>query len=374
MKNNFNIEKIPVWLGAQTSPSLMVEPFSLEIDDLGLIRMSEHNVANKMIDAYSSSEYHFITSPPGASDWGNTLAQYSIDGLKKLYGDLNGVNIVEIGGGTLYSAEYMIEKMGAKSVTIVDPSVKENSNLENLRVVRKYFDNNIKIDRPIQLITSFNTLEHVPDPVSFLSAAWNKLEDDGMIYLKLPGYENSLLSGDLGLCVHEHLTYFTSKSLEILMGYVGFEKVSEDNYPGALQILARKVQPNKSLYCEESKQLLVNFENKYQYHIEQLRKFASDHKGESIAFIGASVGLSNILYLSRINKIVKIGIFDSDILKSGKYLPGIDVAICHIDDDSLDLYKNIFIAPINFFSEIELSLKLNSNLKNKKIYPIFPAL
>ena len=58
-----------------------------------------------------------------------------------------------------------------------------------------------------------HVLEHVPDPVRFLSIVARKLSAAGQIDIEVPGIENpSVIENNLGV-QPTHLTYFTRKTL-----------------------------------------------------------------------------------------------------------------------------------------------------------------
>jgi SAM-dependent methyltransferase len=367
----YSVGVLPVWRGAQTGPALQVAPFAFERNKFGVIRLKQSNVLEEVVEAYGHDDYHFITSPPGSSDWGNRLAQKSLDGVNALCGSIAGLDVLELGGGTLYSAQYMVGAMGAASVTVVDPAIAVQPDDRRIRVCRVYFQEDTPVERRYKLIVSFNALEHIPDPLAFLRAAHRNLADDGMIYLKMPECEDSFRMGDLGLCVHEHLSYFTRDSLETLLRCAGFALAGDASYRGALQITARKGKPIADSVCASTSGLLARFGERAEAHVERLRAFAHRHRGESVAFVGASVGLSNALYLSEIAKDMDVEIYDGDSLKTGRYLPGFDKPIRLTGDKSLEKHTQVFITPVNFFDEIEATLRRRPGLGRANLQPVF---
>ena len=156
-----DIGELPIWRGAQLAPGIDCAPFGFELDETGLVRLTSPDVIQQMMDAYAADDYHFITTPPGASQYGNRLAGFSLDGLSKLCGDISGLDVLELGGGTLYSAQYLIDQLGAASVTLVDPALHTPSDRDDIRVRREYFGDDTVVQRSFPLIVSFNTLEHV---------------------------------------------------------------------------------------------------------------------------------------------------------------------------------------------------------------------
>ena len=369
--NKLDIGNLPIWLGSQKTSRIEVVPFGFEVGERGLIRMANQQIIARMVEGYADNEYHFITSPPGASDWGNVLAGKSLSGLQKTYGDLQGKRILEIGGGTLYSAEFLVQQCRAAHVTVVDPALKQVSRDPRVTIVSDYYSAEMRFAAQFDLIISFNTLEHVRDPLGFLSAIRSNLAENARLYLKLPDSGNSLAIGDLGLCVHEHLSYFTAESLDVCLQAVGLERVAHANYPGALQILAQKSEPDASAHSSTSATLLSSFATRYKGHLQALDHQIESTGFKSVGFVGASVGLCNVLYLNRLHERLKVGIFDNDSLKHGEYLPGIDTPIQEPTEETLAVYDALFIAPVNFFEEIKDGLRAGNRLVGKPILPVF---
>jgi SAM-dependent methyltransferase len=368
-----DVGEIPFWRGAQPEPTLQCEPFAFQRDGAGLIRQKVSDAATQAINSYASDEYHFQTSPPGSSEWGNRLAEFSLQGVRKLCGDISGLDALEVGGGTLYNANFMIEQMHARSVTLVDPAVQASSASENIHIHRDYLTEDTDLGRTFDVVISLNALEHVIDPASFLRAIRKHLSDDGMVFLKMPECGNSFRQGDLGLCVHEHISYFTPDSLDALLLRSGLKRVAEDNYLGALQIVARKADFAQDVSCASTVDLLAHFHTQSQANINFLQAFAKQHRGERAAFVGASAGLANALHLSNVAADLDLEIFDGDALKVGRYLPGIDGPILLTGDERLERHKWIFVAPINFFDDIVDGVRARSKLSDASIFPIFSA-
>ena len=65
----------------------------------------------------------------------------------------------------------------------------------------------------VEIFLCSHVLEHVPDPVRFLSIVAGKLSATGQIYIEVPGIENPrVIENNLGV-QPAHLIYFTRKTL-----------------------------------------------------------------------------------------------------------------------------------------------------------------
>lgn len=363
---------LPVWRGVRPTPDFREAPFVLERGEIGVIRQRPSEIGAQLVEEYASEDFEFQTSPPGSSAWGNTLAQKSLDGVRALCGDISGLDVLEIGGGTLYCARRMIRDMGAASITLVDPAAAAAPGDEPIDIRRQYFDEQTDIGRRFRLIVSLNTIEHVDDPLGFLRAARRHLAEDGVIFLKMPECGESFARGDLGLCAHEHLSYFTADSLRAALAQAGLRQIAEANYQGALQIAAVPAEPEPATRDQKGAELLAAFGDGVAARVRGLEAFADENAGGRVAFVGAAVGLCNMLHATRIAGKMEVEVFDGDDLKTGKYMPGIETPIRLTGDPRLESHSHVFITPLNFFDEISAELAARPGCADADIQPLFP--
>lgn len=96
----------------------------------------------------------------------------------------------------------------------------------------------------VDVIASFEVIEHLFDPKAFLRSVHRLLHPDGLLILSCPsisGFETELLETQSDTIDHEHLNYFTPDSLQMLLADCGFSTV-ERFTPGKLDadIVRRK--------------------------------------------------------------------------------------------------------------------------------------
>src|SRR5439155_8066518 len=79
------------------------------------------------------------------------------------------------------------------------------------------------------VVTMRQSLEHVHDPVTVLKAAWEILDDQGLLVVNVPNYASWEIEyfGDasLSLQLPRHLTHFTPSTLRTMMEQCGFEVI-----------------------------------------------------------------------------------------------------------------------------------------------------
>lgn len=81
---------------------------------------------------------------------------------------------------------------------------------------------------PFDGFTSFNFLEHQPDPVRYLTAIANNLTEDGVGLVTVPSFEYILEENSFYELIPDHLAYFTEASLTQLMEKCGFSVLKKE--------------------------------------------------------------------------------------------------------------------------------------------------
>ncbi len=98
------------------------------------------------------------------------------------------------------------------------------------------------------MIYAVEVIEHVPNPETFVEAISKILNEDGILYVTAPDGGHPLVPKDFAswdmVCPPEHLTLFTRKGLETLLGRYGLEKVGYQLCikPGIKGIFRKKKQ------------------------------------------------------------------------------------------------------------------------------------
>ena len=95
-------------------------------------------------------------------------------------------------------------------------------------------DPGVKVD----MIASFEVIEHLFDPGGFLRWGFHLLNPGGFVFLTCPniaGFETMLLGAASGAVDHEHLNLFTPESLVALATRCGFGEI-EVTTPGELDV------------------------------------------------------------------------------------------------------------------------------------------
>lgn len=117
-------------------------------------------------------------------------------------------------GWTVYGTEYTQE---ACAICISKNISMQKGELEENNYPLNSFD----------VITSFEVIEHINNPILELSKFYNLLRKGGLVYITTPNF-NSLLRYRLKaeynvICYPEHLSYYTPRTIRLLMKKTGFK-------------------------------------------------------------------------------------------------------------------------------------------------------
>ena len=209
-----------------------------------------------------------------------------------------------------------------------------------------------------KVVTAIGMFYDLDDPVSFVSDIQKVLDDDGIFVAQLMTLAPMLQKNDLGNICHEHIEFYSYKSLVYMYEKCGLEifEVSENSVNGgSYRIFARKYQ-NGSIDYEEkgSKQDLLDFKDRIDHIKDQCLEFFRDAKqnGKTIHVYGAS---------TKGNVILQYFDLDTDLIdyaaerspeKFGRYTIGSWIPIIS-EQESREMKPDYyFVLPWAFFDEM----------------------
>lgn len=349
-------DSMPFWEGVQkTSGVRRSLPFVLTATiDSPIRQITSEQIITDVVNAYQSNEYKFITPPPGASTWANSLGERSVRAVESVVGNDRPNNILEIGGGSTWVARRLRERYNPESYSLVDPSVRDSA--EGFEIIRDYFPNPQLTGRHFDLVLGFSVLEHVPDPLHFLCNIRKQLADGGKVILIYPDCEGQLRRGDLNALLHEHLSYFTETSSRWIASAAGFNVISlhSKNDLFTLALEARTEESGASPELDESKLLLHSatmFQNLLTSTTNKIRQCLED--GHHVAFHGATQGLNSFLSMTKLGLHPSIHLYDGDVSKEGFYLPACSTPIMSPMDKSYAGNSLLAISAMSFYEQIK---------------------
>jgi len=380
--------QLPLWEGIlEQAEEKVVLPFVLEAGENGLL-VQRHNdlVSQRIQNAYANSAYNFITKPAGYTQWANRMLEPKREFIESYSGGLDNKQILEIGAGSTYLGEYLLDRYEIERYTIMDPSVRETSQRIDIR--RDYFSAQTQFDTNIDLVISLSCLEHVPNPITFLRDIHQLLAPNkGVAVVTFPDVTQQLRRGDLNMMLHEHVSYFTMPVVEHLFSRLGFEinQIQVENDLLHISVAAlesvqtseMQIQSNINVRDEIvslSHELAMSYVSQIQETTTELRKTIQQARDnhQKVGFHGACNGLNILLHLIGLGSATNLFIFDSDTAKTGKYISCFGRPIQHTSDPEYKTMDIVYISAMSFYDEIKNDLDSRAELSNTRRLPLFP--
>jgi len=193
-----------------------------------------------------------------------------------------------------------------------------------------------------KVVTTVAMFYDLDDPNSFVNDIKQVLADDGVWLCQLMTARPMLDTNDLGNVIHEHIEYYSYKSLVNLMERHGLEifQVRENDINGgSYQLYIRHMTTGS---CEFDEDISVD-------RISQWAKNIAQNRSDTMEFIRQEVADGKKIYImgasTKGNTIMQYYGLDSDTItgaaeihpdKIGKYLVGSSIPIVHEDDAKAD--------------------------------------
>ena len=175
--------------------------------------------------AYDNSQHFSATF----RDYATRLADRLVDTY-----DIRQKSVVDIGCGRGDLLALLAER-GKNRGFGFDPSADPataGASRADVTLSQDYFDREHAAEIGPSLVCCRHVLEHVFDPMQFLDKLRQSIAGAGMplLYLEVPSGEHLLRSAGLWDYIYEHYSYFSRRSLEIVLRAAGFEtlRIFED--------------------------------------------------------------------------------------------------------------------------------------------------
>lgn len=259
---------------------------------------------------------------------------------------LEGKKIIEVGCGQGEFLEilnrYPVQAYGLENnQELVDKALKKG-----LRVSRGYTDS---IDytfegAPFDAFTSFNFLEHQPDPQKYLKTIARNLTENAYGLITVPSFEYILEENSFYEIIPDHIAYYTEDTLESLLRISGFDVLKKERVNrDTISMIIRK-KKNTDISHIASKKLRISTEvknlvDKSMNDNKKLAVWGASHQGFTLcAVTGISYGVEYII--------------DSAKFKQNKYAPASHIKIVSKEYAKLNPVDIIIIIAPGYTDEI----------------------
>jgi len=227
------------------------------------------------------------------------------------------------------------------------------------------------VQKKAKIITAIGMFYDMEDPNQFIADSAKALSEDGVFIAQLMCLKNMLDSNDVGNICHEHLEYYSFKSLEYLFNNNGLEifDVEINNVNGgSYRIFARKIgslvkgdkgtvervqavrESEKNL---DNKQVHIDFYNRLEDNKRKCVTFIKKEvlEGKKVWVYGASTKGNVILQYYGLDHTLIEAAAERSPWKWGKYTVGTMIP-CVSEEDARKAQPDYFLVlPYAFFDE-----------------------
>lgn len=261
----------------------------------------------------------------------------------------------------------------------VDPAENIVSQIqdEDLHVTADYFPLTGEDSLPqFDVITCFNVVAHVADPLSLLKECARKLKSSGTVYIQTSQRE-MIKNGEFDTIYHEHHSFFNINSMRHMAARAGLclDDVQTRPVHGKSYLFVLKHQSSNDAHIDQliaeeaftlNPQTYVEFGEKVQKNKTRLLNIISQSTNPVIGYGAAAKGVVMSNYLGTTLKYI----VDENPLKINRVIGGVNVPIAH--PDRLAAEPNdltIVVYAWNFIDEITAKIKKLRPTHNDIILP-----
>jgi len=233
------------------------------------------------------------------------------------------------------------------------------------------------------LIIARNVIPHIENLDDVANGIFELLKEKGTLAIEFH-YAGEILNGlQYDSIYHEHIFYFTVKTLEEFFAKKQIHMFDCDYSPLSGGSIIAYFSAIKKPVSDEQKKLIdkevtsglnlhscwSDFGKKVHLHKKNMISIMTQLLGFKTLAYGASARSSTLMNFCEINNKIIEYVIDNSPLKQGKYTAGTNIKIVSVQEVDLNKYDYILITAWNFKEEIISSLK-KLGYKNKFIIPL----
>jgi len=237
----------------------------------------------------------------------------------------------------------------------------------NIPVEKEYYRDGIYDEKFFDMVAMRHLLEHIEEPVKFLKSVYRIINDSGYLSVEVPDIKSSMKNGVIGNFSHQHVSYFSSTSLNNILELVGFEVIKmEENFWQILCIAKKKGNEFEKKLSKINRREVENisqFAKKYKMKLERIKKQFEplisewEIRGEKVSIFGAGGHTTDLIKLLNLDDCLIKNVFDNDKGKIDKVLSGFNIVVKSPDYIRKSNVDVIIISSYIYQVEIIESLK-----------------
>ncbi len=174
------------------------------------------------------------------------------DFIENILGDRKVKTLLEVGCNDIYFLNKLKDK--ADVLYGIDPILKDKENQvsdSKIKLIGDFFENvDLKAVRiKADIILSSHTFEHVEQPAELIEKLIISAADNALFFFQFPGLDALVRDARFDQMFHQHLNYFSERSVQFLLEKLGVELIDIKVNPyhwGALMVAFRKKKADRA--------------------------------------------------------------------------------------------------------------------------------
>lgn len=248
-----------------------------------------------------------------------------------------------------------------------NPDTSKTSHITNLTIIKDYFTEYLKIQDDIDVIVHSHLLEHVYNPLEFLTNCFNTLKDGGQMFFSIPNLLSNLENKFLPMATlqFEHTYFIDSDNVYYFLRKTGFE-IKELKYFKDHSIFVHAVKSTPTIETIPYRNIASKYMENVLTHDERILDIAnllSNYKYHTIFIYGAHYNTQYVVSKG-IDENIFIGCLDGSTSKQGKYLYGTKLFV--YSPNKITEFEKVVVYASHmgiYFNEIKDSLiQLSKNI------------
>ncbi len=234
-----------------------------------------------------------------------------------------GTNLLEIGGGHGFLANYFLDRKPAAFWTLVDPNPSAQPR-DNLKIINGYFP--VTTGDSYDVIVHSHLFEHIIEPIEFCQQLSRALDTEGYLIFSIPNLGEILERKYTNILNFEHSFFLNEYFAEYMLNIAGFEVLEKKMFleDHSIFYAARKsAHLKKPVLANQYAKNIRLFNDYIDHHnilINYLNKAINDT--EKAVFLFGGHAMSQFLIAFGLNTERVHSVIDNDPDKHGKRLNG----------------------------------------------------
>ncbi|MFH1868829.1 MAG: class I SAM-dependent methyltransferase [Candidatus Omnitrophota bacterium] len=144
--------------------------------------------------------------------------------------------LLDIGAGSGFFGLEIARRKVFKKIILIEPGPMEIKNHGLVRVIKDSIEN-VSLNEKPDVVTSFEVIEHIFSPVTFLRKIYNLMGKKSFLLFTVPNFKGfevmTVFDKTTNIAGPNHLNYFNTYSIKVLLERINFKEI-EVTTPGEL--------------------------------------------------------------------------------------------------------------------------------------------